>query len=66
MVVFNINERIPLAQEYNDQNHVNENNRLVDQLFYAHKYDEIVVHNQNCLLNESFILLKRWLKLYTV
>lgn len=42
------------------------NIRLVDQLFYTHKYEEIVVHNQNCLINESIILLKRWLKLYTV
>lgn len=40
--------------------------RLVDQLFYAHRYGEIVVHNQNCLVNESIILLRRWLKLYTV
>ena len=42
------------------------NIRLVDQLFYAQKYGEIVVHNQNCLVNESIILLKRWLKLFTV
>lgn len=42
------------------------NNRLVDQLFYAQKYEEIVVHNQNCLVNESIIFKKRWLKLYTV
>ncbi|MFW9939445.1 MAG: hypothetical protein ACFFFT_00295 [Candidatus Thorarchaeota archaeon] len=41
-------------------------NRLVDQLFYARKYEEIVVHNQNCLVNESIIFKKRWLKLYTV
>jgi len=42
------------------------NNRLVDQLFYAHKYEEIVVHNHNCLVNESIIFAKRWLRLYTV
>ncbi|MBA7546482.1 hypothetical protein ES705_38874 [subsurface metagenome] len=42
------------------------NIRLVDQLFYANKYGEIVVHNQNCLVNESIIFKKRWLKLYTV
>jgi len=42
------------------------NNRLVNQLFYAHKYEEIVVHNQNCLVNESIIFRKRWLKLYMV
>ena len=42
------------------------NNRLVDQLFYAKKYEEIVVHNQNCLINESIIFKRRWLKLYTV
>ena len=42
------------------------NTRLVDQLFYAKKYNEVVYHNQNCLKNESIILKKRWLKLYTV
>ena len=42
------------------------NTRMVDQLFYAKKYDEIIRHNQNCLRNESMILQKRWLKLYTV
>jgi hypothetical protein len=42
------------------------NSRLVDQLFYAKKYNEIVTHNHNCLQNECNILQKRWLKLYTV
>ena len=42
------------------------NTRMVDQLFYAKKYDEIINHNQNCLRNESIILQKRWLKLYTI
>ncbi|MFX1478632.1 MAG: hypothetical protein ACFFCI_10940 [Promethearchaeota archaeon] len=42
------------------------NNRLVDQLFYAHKYEEIVTHNQHCLINEAIILSKRWLKLHTI
>ena len=42
------------------------NNRLVNQLFYARKYEEIVVHNQNCLVNESIIFKKRWLKLFTI
>ncbi|MFX1344148.1 MAG: hypothetical protein ACFFBC_00105 [Promethearchaeota archaeon] len=42
------------------------NNRLVDQLFYACKYGEIVVHNQNCLVNESIIFKRRWLMLYTI
>jgi hypothetical protein len=42
------------------------NTRMVDQLFYAKKYEEIIRHNQNCLRNESIILQKRWLKLYNV
>ena len=42
------------------------NMRLVNQLFYAKKFNEIVLHNHNCLENESIILKKRWLKLYTV
>lgn len=40
--------------------------RLVNQLFYARKYQEIVPHNQNCLENEGIIFQKRWLKLYTI
>jgi len=39
------------------------NNRLVDQLFYAHKYEEIVVHNQNCLVNERSTITDLKLKL---
>jgi hypothetical protein len=42
------------------------NNKLVDRLFYAKKYEEIVVHNQNCLINEACIFTSRWLKLYTI
>lgn len=42
------------------------NTRLVNQLFYAQKYGEIVTHNQNCLVNENIIFKKRWLRLYTV
>jgi len=42
------------------------NTRLVDQLFYAKKYNEVINHNYNCLENESIILNKRWLKLYTI
>ncbi|MBA7679011.1 hypothetical protein ES703_87292 [subsurface metagenome] len=39
------------------------NNRLVDQLFYAYKYEEIVVHNQNCLVNERSTITDLKLKL---
>ena len=42
------------------------NSKMVNQLFYAKKFNEIILHNRNCLLNESIILKKRWLKLYTV
>jgi hypothetical protein len=42
------------------------NNSLVNQLFYAHKYREIVDHNHNCLLNEGYIFQKRWVKEYTL
>ncbi|MHA2128046.1 MAG: hypothetical protein ACXACO_08110 [Promethearchaeota archaeon] len=41
-------------------------NKLVDQLFYAQKFSEIVAHNHNCLKNEAFIFSKRWIKLYTI
>lgn len=40
------------------------NNRLVDDLFAAHKFDEIISHNRNCLLNESMLFQKRWYKNY--
>ncbi|MFX1487568.1 MAG: hypothetical protein ACFFBI_00350 [Promethearchaeota archaeon] len=37
------------------------NSKLVEQLFHAHKFEDIIAHNQNCLLNEGNIFLKRWL-----
>jgi hypothetical protein len=40
--------------------------KLVDQLFYAQKFSEIVAHNHNCLKNEALIFSKRWIKLYTI
>ena len=42
------------------------NSKMVNQLFYAKKFNEIILHNRNCLLNEGIILQKRWLKLYTI
>jgi len=60
-ILYSISPEIKISGDALFRNH-----RLVDQLFYAHKYEEIVVHNQNCLVNEAIILLKRWLKLYTV
>ena len=40
------------------------NNKLVNQLFNAQKFDEIISHNRNCLLNESLLFQKRWYKNY--
>ena len=34
------------------------NNKLVDKLFAAHKFNEIILHNQNCLINEYIINFK--------
>ena len=38
------------------------NNRLVDDLFAAQKFEEVIAHNRNCLLNESILFQKRWYK----
>jgi hypothetical protein len=40
------------------------NNMLIDKLFAAQKFDEIIQHNQNCLVNEYLIFLVRWYKNY--
>jgi hypothetical protein len=40
------------------------NNKMVNKLFRAQKFDEIVAHNRNCLLNEALLLMKRWYKNY--
>jgi hypothetical protein len=40
------------------------NNKLIDKLFHAQKFDEIISHNQNCLVNEYMIFLIRWYKNY--
>jgi hypothetical protein len=42
------------------------NNRMVDKLFRAQKFDEIIAHNRNCLLNEALLLMKRWYKNYKI
>ena len=42
------------------------NSRMVDKLFRAHKFNEIILHNRNCLLNEAILFLKRWYKNYKI
>jgi len=42
------------------------NSRIVDKLFRAHKFNEIILHNINCLLNEANLFLKRWYKNYKI
>ena len=39
---------------------------LISKLFKAGKFEEIIAHNQNCLLNESIIFLNRWLKTHEI
>ena len=38
------------------------NSKLVDSLFATHQYQEIILHNRNCLINEYTLFQKRWLK----
>ncbi|MFX1469494.1 MAG: hypothetical protein ACFFB8_12605 [Promethearchaeota archaeon] len=40
------------------------NNKLIDRLFAAKKFKEIIAHNRNCLLNESILFQKRWYRNY--
>ena len=40
------------------------NNRLVNDLFHTQKFEEVISHNRNCLLNESMLFQKRWYKNY--
>lgn len=42
------------------------NSRMVDKLFRAHKFNEIILHNRNCLQNEAILFLKRWYKNYKI
>lgn len=42
------------------------NSRMVDKLFRAHKFNEIILHNRNCLQNEAVLFLKRWYKNYKI
>ncbi len=42
------------------------NLKLIPKLFSAQKFEEIISHNQNCLMNGSLIFLKRWLKHYKI
>ncbi len=41
------------------------NIKLIGKLFFTKRFDEIITHNRNCLLNESLIL-QRWLKYYNI
>jgi len=40
------------------------NNKIIDRLFTAKKFNEIIKHNRNCLLNESILFQKRWYRNY--
>ena len=40
------------------------NNKLVNTLFTYRKFDEVISHNINCLLNGALLFLKRWYKNY--
>jgi len=40
------------------------NSKLVNKLFSAQMYEEIIKHNQNCLINESLLFSVRWYKNY--
>ena len=42
------------------------NSRMVDKLFRAQKFNEIILHNRNCLQNEAILFLKRWYKNYKI
>lgn len=42
------------------------NTQLIDKLYSIQKFEDIIAHNHNCLLNEGIIFLQRWLKLYTI
>lgn len=42
------------------------NIKLINELFIAQKFDEIIAHNHNCLINASVIFLNRWLKYYNI
>lgn len=41
------------------------NIRVIDKLFTTKRFQEIVIHNHNCLLNES-IIFQRWMKYYDI
>jgi len=40
------------------------NNKLVNTLFTYRKFEEVISHNINCLLNGALLFLKRWYKNY--
>ncbi len=42
------------------------NSKLVDSLYATGQYNEILLHNRNCLINEYSLLQKRWLKNYRI
>ena len=42
------------------------NSKLVDSLYATQQYQEIILHNRNCLINEYTLFQKRWLKNYTL
>ncbi len=40
------------------------NSKLVNTLFTTHQFQEIILHNRNCLINEYTLFQKRWIKNY--
>ena len=42
------------------------NSKLVDSLYTTQQYQEIILHNRNCLINEYLLFQKRWLKNYKI
>ena len=42
------------------------NSKIVNKLFTAHKFPEIISHNRNCLINENILFRKRWYKNYKI
>ena len=42
------------------------NSKIINKLFTAHKFPEIISHNRNCLINENILFRKRWYKNYKI
>ncbi len=42
------------------------NSKLVNTLYATRQFQEIILHNRNCLINEYTLFQKRWLKNYRI